>query len=375
MFGETKQRAKQALMANELRIKVGVSVPEAATLLRMGHQFMQERRHERQKTKRQKKLLEKDVATYLNTVWYPNPRMPQNKRRMEEVNRQVKNAKEPKMPQGQVRKEGAKPDGWISHRIKWEEAWVLQECEQLTQGLLKNKTMWNHGDKDLAEPEASDLPSCFFPLCTDINALCMPCNCEQTHRKGRPGQGTLSQTATETSNTTEENCPPQPIAADVISEGHWQRRCRCINPNKAYWGIGKGMLSIGGVVNKPLRSYKEAVMECVKIDYREDRWIYIESAYASLPGTCTVLKSKLEEQFEAFAEKMRTWIKSGSATDAVKLTLYGFYKQAVYGDCSISPPWRSWAKAKYDAWMERKGLSKVQAMEGYITEAQRQIDT
>jgi acyl-CoA-binding protein len=50
------------------------------------------------------------------------------------------------------------------------------------------------------------------------------------------------------------------------------------------------------------------------------------------------------------------------------LELYGLYKQATEGDVSGSRPGMLDLKgrAKFDAWSRRKGLSKDDAMKGYV---------
>lgn len=50
------------------------------------------------------------------------------------------------------------------------------------------------------------------------------------------------------------------------------------------------------------------------------------------------------------------------------LELYGLYKQATEGDVTGSRPGMLDLKgrAKFDAWSKRKGLSKEEAMKGYV---------
>lgn len=50
------------------------------------------------------------------------------------------------------------------------------------------------------------------------------------------------------------------------------------------------------------------------------------------------------------------------------LSLYSFYKQATEGDVSGKKPSMIdfVAKAKYQAWEEHKGMSKEDAMKGYV---------
>lgn len=53
--------------------------------------------------------------------------------------------------------------------------------------------------------------------------------------------------------------------------------------------------------------------------------------------------------------------------DEVLLQLYGLYKQATLGDVAGDEPgmFDFVGRAKYDAWAERRGMSKDQAMQDY----------
>uniref|UniRef100_A0AAF5PQ78 ACB domain-containing protein n=1 Tax=Wuchereria bancrofti TaxID=6293 RepID=A0AAF5PQ78_WUCBA len=54
-------------------------------------------------------------------------------------------------------------------------------------------------------------------------------------------------------------------------------------------------------------------------------------------------------------------------TDDELLELYGFYKQAVVGDNITSKPWIDFkARAKWEAWRRRKGMSSEAAKKQYI---------
>lgn len=52
----------------------------------------------------------------------------------------------------------------------------------------------------------------------------------------------------------------------------------------------------------------------------------------------------------------------------VLLELYSLYKQATEGDVTIDPPgmFDFVGRAKYDAWLSRKGMSKTEATDSYI---------
>jgi acyl-CoA-binding protein len=55
-------------------------------------------------------------------------------------------------------------------------------------------------------------------------------------------------------------------------------------------------------------------------------------------------------------------------SDAIKLDLYKFYKQATEGDCNIPKPYVIYieASAKWVAWDSIRGMSKEDAMKEYI---------
>ncbi|XP_074176070.1 diazepam-binding inhibitor-like 5 [Rhinolophus sinicus] len=62
----------------------------------------------------------------------------------------------------------------------------------------------------------------------------------------------------------------------------------------------------------------------------------------------------------------------GPVSDQEKLSVYSFYKQATQGDCNIPVPPATdvKAKAKWDAWNENKGMSKMDAMRNYIAKVE-----
>jgi len=75
----------------------------------------------------------------------------------------------------------------------------------------------------------------------------------------------------------------------------------------------------------------------------------------------------LDQRFEdAQREAVRKL--SDQTPEDMKFMLYGFYKQAKEGDVRGDPP-RSWdrkEKTKYDYWARHRGMSREQAIEGYI---------
>lgn len=57
-----------------------------------------------------------------------------------------------------------------------------------------------------------------------------------------------------------------------------------------------------------------------------------------------------------------------STPDAVKFTLYGYFKQAKEGDVQGDRPgiFNDRERKKFDAWTRNEGMSQDEAMEGYI---------
>jgi acyl-CoA-binding protein len=76
--------------------------------------------------------------------------------------------------------------------------------------------------------------------------------------------------------------------------------------------------------------------------------------------------SDLKTRFEAAAQEAQSLPKRPSNENLLKL--YAFYKQATAGDVSGKRPGFTdmVGRAKYDAWAERKGISKEEAMRAYI---------
>jgi len=70
--------------------------------------------------------------------------------------------------------------------------------------------------------------------------------------------------------------------------------------------------------------------------------------------------------FEAASERVKT-LKQKPTNDQL-LQLYGLYKQATVGDVNIGQPWavQMEARAKWDAWNTRKGMSQEDAKQAYI---------
>ncbi len=62
-------------------------------------------------------------------------------------------------------------------------------------------------------------------------------------------------------------------------------------------------------------------------------------------------------------------------SNEVLLDLYGLFKQAASGDNTSSQPWaiQVEARAKWDAWTARKGMSSEEAKTAYIALANKLI--
>ncbi|KAM9163541.1 acyl-CoA-binding domain-containing protein 7 [Pangshura tecta] len=78
--------------------------------------------------------------------------------------------------------------------------------------------------------------------------------------------------------------------------------------------------------------------------------------------------------FDNAAEDVKK-LKTRPSDDELK-ELYGFYKQSTVGDIDIECPGMLdlKAKAKWEAWNAKKGLSKEDAMTAYISKAREMIE-
>ena len=83
-------------------------------------------------------------------------------------------------------------------------------------------------------------------------------------------------------------------------------------------------------------------------------------------------KKKLEDEFKAAAEKVRTAPASGSfkPSNEYKLRMYALYRQATDGDVQGKRPGMLdlVGRAKFDAWSSVKGMSREDAMRQYVDE-------
>lgn len=84
------------------------------------------------------------------------------------------------------------------------------------------------------------------------------------------------------------------------------------------------------------------------------------------------MAKKLEDEFKAAVEKVRTAPKSGplNPSNELKLKMYALFRQANDGDVQGKRPGMLdlVGRAKYDAWTEVKGMTREQAMKQYVEE-------
>ena len=73
----------------------------------------------------------------------------------------------------------------------------------------------------------------------------------------------------------------------------------------------------------------------------------------------------MDEKFLKATEDIR---KAKDLDNETLLSLYGYYKQATCGKCNIEEPYRIYYKehAKYEAWNDKKDMSKEDAMKYYV---------
>ena len=78
----------------------------------------------------------------------------------------------------------------------------------------------------------------------------------------------------------------------------------------------------------------------------------------------------IKAEFEAAVKRVN---ELPSQPTNVQLELYGFFKQALFGDVTGERPGRLNVRdrAKYDEWAKKKGMSKEEAMRKYIEVATR----
>uniref|UniRef100_A0A8B9TJV9 Acyl-CoA binding domain containing 7 n=1 Tax=Anas platyrhynchos TaxID=8839 RepID=A0A8B9TJV9_ANAPL len=81
-----------------------------------------------------------------------------------------------------------------------------------------------------------------------------------------------------------------------------------------------------------------------------------------------------EADFDEAAEEVKK-LKTRPTDEELK-ELYGFYKQATVGDINIECPGMLdlKGKAKWEAWNLKKGISKEDAMNAYISKAKTMVE-
>lgn len=83
---------------------------------------------------------------------------------------------------------------------------------------------------------------------------------------------------------------------------------------------------------------------------------------------------ELTKNFEKAAKDIKD---SGLKLDNdTMLSLYGYFKQATVGDCNIEQPgfFDVKGRAKYDAWVQNKGMSKDHAMKRYTKKVEKLLE-
>jgi diazepam-binding inhibitor (GABA receptor modulating acyl-CoA-binding protein) len=78
--------------------------------------------------------------------------------------------------------------------------------------------------------------------------------------------------------------------------------------------------------------------------------------------------------FDKAVHAVRTLPPTSSITDDDRLLFYSLYKQATVGNINTSRPsgWMDFeAKAKWDAWERRKGMSRENAKQAYVAQLDR----
>lgn len=81
--------------------------------------------------------------------------------------------------------------------------------------------------------------------------------------------------------------------------------------------------------------------------------------------------SELEQNFKYAAEMVKSL--NEKPDNNKLLQLYSLYKQTTVGNVNTSQPWavQLEARAKWDAWKSKEGLSKEEAMVKYVEEVDK----
>lgn len=86
-----------------------------------------------------------------------------------------------------------------------------------------------------------------------------------------------------------------------------------------------------------------------------------------------------EEKFNAAVNVIRNLPKNGAyqPSNEIMLRFYSYYKQATEGPCQQPKPafWDLIRKAKWDAWMRLGNMSRTEAMNNYVEELKKIVET
>ncbi|XP_033225229.1 acyl-CoA-binding domain-containing protein 4 [Belonocnema kinseyi] len=87
----------------------------------------------------------------------------------------------------------------------------------------------------------------------------------------------------------------------------------------------------------------------------------------------------VEEKFNAAVNVIRNLPKNGAyqPSNELMLRFYSYYKQATEGPCQNPKPafWEVVKKAKWDAWMRLGNMSRMEAMNNYVDELKKIVET
>mmetsp|Transcript_157498 Transcript_157498/g.505133 ORF Transcript_157498/g.505133 Transcript_157498/m.505133 type:complete len:94 (-) Transcript_157498:343-624(-) len=78
------------------------------------------------------------------------------------------------------------------------------------------------------------------------------------------------------------------------------------------------------------------------------------------------MDESIEGAFKQVAEFVQTWEEGKKAPPDVLAQTYALFKQATTGDAPAEAPAEESKKAKYEAWLANKGMTKEKAMSEYI---------
>lgn len=84
----------------------------------------------------------------------------------------------------------------------------------------------------------------------------------------------------------------------------------------------------------------------------------------------------IREKFDKAAKDIKKYGPNHNLDNDTLLTLYGYYKQSLEGDCNIQEPgfFDFKEKAKYDAWNQHKGTDPETAMKKYIKKVNKILE-